>query len=91
MPILDYSTKVSVAKTVAEIESKLAKAKAEAILKEYDSDRIVSAFSFRIRIEFGVLTFLLTLLRPASNSGHGSGPSRVTRLKRSLSTCGSPT
>ena len=45
MPILDYTTKVSVAKTVAEIEDKLAKAKAEAILKEYDSDRTVSALT----------------------------------------------
>jgi hypothetical protein len=34
MPILDYTTKVPVAKTVAEIEAKLAGAKAEAILKE---------------------------------------------------------
>jgi len=38
MPILDYSTRVPVARTVAEIEDKLARAKAEAILKEYDSD-----------------------------------------------------
>ena len=49
MPILDYSTRVPVARTVAEIEGKLAKAKAEAILKEYDSDGMVSALSFRIR------------------------------------------
>jgi hypothetical protein len=59
MPILDYTTKVPVARTVAEIEAKLARAKAEAILKEYDRDGIVSALSFRIRTEFGVLTFLL--------------------------------
>jgi len=59
MPILDYTTKVPAAKTVAEIEARLARAKAEAILKEYDSDGIVTALSFRIRTEFGVLTFLL--------------------------------
>jgi hypothetical protein len=59
MPILDYTTRVPVARTVAEIEARLAKAKAEAILKEYDSDGMVSALSFRIPTEFGVLTFLL--------------------------------
>jgi hypothetical protein len=59
MPILDYTTKVPVARPVAEIEAKLSKAKAGAILKEYDSDGIVSALSFRIPTEFGVLTFLL--------------------------------
>ena len=58
MPILDYSTRVPVARTVAEIEARLAGAKAEAILKEYDSDGMVSALSFRIRTEY-VLTFLL--------------------------------
>ena len=41
MPILDYSTRVPVARTVAEIEAKLARAEAEAILKEYDSDGII--------------------------------------------------
>jgi hypothetical protein len=45
MPILDYTTRVPVARTVAEIEAKLAKAKAEAILKEYDSDGTVSALT----------------------------------------------
>ena len=34
---------------VAEIEARLARAKAEAILKEYDSDGMVSALSFSLR------------------------------------------
>jgi len=69
MPILDCSTRVPVARTVAEIEAKLARGKAEAILKEYDSDGTVSALSFRIRTEFGVLTFLLPVrLRPLSQA-----------------------
>ena len=59
MPILDYSTKVPVARTVSEIQQKLAKAKAEAILTEYENDGTVSAISFRIRTEFGLLTFRL--------------------------------
>jgi hypothetical protein len=59
MSILNFTTKVPVARTVAEIERKLAKAKAEAILKEYDSDGTVVALSFRIATEFGILTFRL--------------------------------
>ena len=34
---------------VAEIEARLARAKAEAILKEYDCDGMVSALSFSLR------------------------------------------
>jgi hypothetical protein len=82
MPILDYTTKVPVAKTVAEIEVKLAKAIAEAILKEYDSDGIVTALSFRIRTEFGVLTFLL----PANIQRVYQVIVRDTRIPRSLRT-----
>jgi hypothetical protein len=59
MSILNFTTKVPVGKTVKEIEDKLAKAKAEAILKEYDSDGTVAALSFRIATEFGILTFRL--------------------------------
>ena len=82
MPILDYTTKVPVAKTVAEIEVKLAKAKAEAILKEYDSDGTVTALSFRIRTEFGVLTFLL----PANIGRVYQVIAPDTRIARSLRT-----
>jgi hypothetical protein len=60
MSILNYTTKVTVARTVAEIEARLAKAKAEAILKEYENDGTVSALSFRIRTEYGILTFRLS-------------------------------
>ena len=81
MPILDY-TRVPVAKTVAEIEAKLARAKAEAILKEYDSDGTVSALSFRIRTEFGVLTFLL----PAIIADNLLSNSPIEIMKADLST-----
>jgi hypothetical protein len=59
MPILNYTTEVSVPKTVAQIEQMLARAKANAILKEYENDGIVSALSFRVETEFGLLTFHL--------------------------------
>jgi hypothetical protein len=59
MAILNYTTKVPIKKTVAEIQERLARAKAEAVLTEYDPDGIISAISFRIKTEFGVLTFRL--------------------------------
>jgi hypothetical protein len=65
-----------------QIEVKLAKAKAEAILKEYDSDGIVSAISFRIKTEFGVLTFLL----PANIQRIYQVVARDTQVPRSLRT-----
>jgi hypothetical protein len=59
MPILNYTTDVPVAETVDQVQQKLAKAKAPATLIEYDNDGMVSAISFRIQTEFGLLTFRL--------------------------------
>ena len=56
--------------------------KAEAILKEYDSDGTVSALSFRIRTEFGVLTFLL----PAIIADNLLSNSPIEIMKADLST-----
>jgi hypothetical protein len=56
--IANYTTSISVEKTVAEISAMLAAAKASAILTEF-SDANITAISFRIRTEFGVLTFRL--------------------------------
>ena len=56
--IANYTTSVAADKTVAEIQRLLAAAKATAILSEF-SDGIAIAVSFRIKTEFGVLTFRL--------------------------------
>ncbi|HEY0792245.1 MAG TPA: hypothetical protein VGD78_14365, partial [Chthoniobacterales bacterium] len=56
--ILNYTTTIGVEQTVAEITRLLAQAKAQAILTEFD-EGMVSALSFRIKTEFGVLTFRL--------------------------------
>ena len=53
-----YSTSVSVSRTVSEISTLLAEAKATAILSEFN-DGAIRAISFRIKTEFGVLTFRL--------------------------------
>ena len=56
--ILAYTTKVAVDKTVDEISRLLAAAKASAILSEFN-DGVPVAISFRIKTEFGLLTFRL--------------------------------
>src|SRR6266478_7077308 len=52
-----YSTSVSVGRTVSEISTLLAEAKATAILSEFN-DGLIKAISFRIRTEFGVFAVL---------------------------------
>jgi len=56
--ILNYTTEVSAQRSVNEITALLTKAKAQAILTELE-DGAVSAISFRIQTEFGILTFRL--------------------------------
>lgn len=58
MPILNYSTSISAEKTVTEIQRILAKAKAEAILCDYN-DGVLTSVSFRVRVPFGVMSFRL--------------------------------
>lgn len=59
MAILNYTTTISTEKTTAEIQKKLAKAKAQAVLTEYDEDSIVCAISFRIMTNHGIISFRL--------------------------------
>lgn len=58
MSLLNYTTKVSADKTAGEIQLMLAKAKASAILTEYDQG-ILSAVSFRIQTVHGIMSFRL--------------------------------
>lgn len=59
MPILNYTTQIDAAKTVTEIQEMLVRAKAQAVMSEYDDAGILSALSFRIKTGAGVLTFRL--------------------------------
>jgi hypothetical protein len=80
--ILSYITTIDVDKTVAEISKLLAAARATAILSEFN-DGLGIAISFRIKTEFGPLTFRL----PANFDGvyavlqrsHTIGPKFKTR------------
>ena len=56
--ILNYTTAIGAERTVGEITRLLVQAKATAILTEFE-DGVLSALSFRIGTEFGVLTFRL--------------------------------
>lgn len=59
MPILNYTTEIAAEKTVAQIQAMLAKAKAQAVMSEYDSEGVLVAISFRIITPSGLLTFRL--------------------------------
>jgi hypothetical protein len=57
MPLLNYTTTVPAAKSVAEIEGILAVHGAQAILKEYDDTRQIVALSFRVSLDGQILSF----------------------------------
>ena len=59
MPILNYTTKVPVSSTMAEIQKILVKAGANAVLSEYGPDGSVSAVSFRIEDKSGPIHYKL--------------------------------
>lgn len=59
MPILNYTTKVPVDRTVNEIHKILAKAGASAILSEYDASGQLSHVSFRVNHKHGPISFRL--------------------------------
>jgi len=59
MPILNYTTKIEVAKTVAQIQEKLAKAGAQSVLTEYGVDGCIAAMSFRMLYNGVLVSFRL--------------------------------
>lgn len=59
MPILNYTTSIKIDKTVSEIQGKLVAAGAQAVLTEYDSERVLSAISFRMLHQNCMVSFRL--------------------------------
>lgn len=59
MPILNYRTEIPAEKTVGEIQKKLAKAGAQAVLSEYDNEGILTSLSFRLMTAHGPIFFRL--------------------------------
>ena len=82
MPILNYTTSINTEKTAAEIQKKLAMAKAQAVLCEYDDDAVMSAMSFRINTPHGVIMFRL----PANTKGVLKSLKRDSKVPKKLKT-----
>lgn len=59
MPILNYTTQIAAEKTLAQIQAMLAKAKARAIMLQFDADGLTEAISFQINSGNGLLSFRL--------------------------------
>ena len=53
MPILNYTTKVNVYRTISEIEATLAEHGATMILKQYGNDKKIAALSFTLETPVG--------------------------------------
>lgn len=82
MPILNYTTTVSAEKTASEIQAKLAKAKAQAVLCEYDDHGVMCAMSFRIMTKHGMIFFRM----PANTDGVYRALTRNPKVPRRLRT-----
>lgn len=57
MPILNYSTSIDVTKTAGEIQARLAKAGARAILTEYNDQGSITGMSFQLKTEWGIISY----------------------------------
>ena len=82
MAILNYTTRIKAEKTASEIQEKLAKAKAQAIMSEYDDNGIMIAMSFRILSKHGMLSFRL----PVNINGVYQSLSRDSKVPKKLKT-----
>ena len=82
MAILNYTTTISAEKTASEIQSRLVKAKAQAVLCEYGDDGVMSAMSFRVPTKYGVISFRM----PANTTGVLRVLTRDSRVPKRLKT-----
>jgi hypothetical protein len=82
MAILNYTTTIATEKTASEIQKKLAVAKAQAVLCEYDDDAVMCAMSFRIATPHGLLFFRL----PANTNGVYKALLNDSKVPRKLQT-----
>lgn len=73
MPILNYTTKIDVYRTIGEIQGTLVKHGARKILQEYDEKQRLSAISFVIRTRFGDVPIRM----PANATSAGKKSSRM--------------
>lgn len=82
MAILNYTTQIKTEKTASEIQRKLADAKAQAVLSEYDENGVMCAMSFRIMTPQGPISFRL----PANIDGVYRAICNDRRISKGLKT-----
>jgi len=82
MAILNYTTSISTEKTAGEIQRKLANAKAQAVLCEYDENGVMNFMSFRIMNASGSVFFRL----PANTQGVYKALQNNSKVPRRLKT-----
>jgi len=61
MPLLDYTTKVPVSRTIAQIQAKLVEHGARAVMMEYGDDGRIKALAFKINMPNGELPIRLPI------------------------------
>lgn len=81
MAILNYTTSISSEKTAMEIQQRLVRAKATAVLSEYE-DAVLSHISFKVQTKHGEMAFRL----PANIDGVWSALKRDGKVAKSLKT-----
>ena len=59
MPLLNYTTKVPVSRSIAEIQKTLVKAGARSVMLDYDDDGKVTAIAFKIILNGAPISFVL--------------------------------
>lgn len=82
MAILNYTTSIAAEKTAMEIQQRLAKAKAQAVLCEYDDEGVLCAMSFRIHTQHGLVFFRM----PANTTGVFRALHRNPKVPKKLKT-----
>lgn len=81
MAILNYTTSIATEKTASEIQSKLVKAHAHAVLSEYENC-VLSHLSFKINTKHGEIAFRL----PANAEGVLKAMQRDHKVPKNLKT-----
>jgi len=61
MPLMDYTTKVPVSRTIAHIQAKLVEHGARAVMMEYGDDGRIKALSFEVPMPHGKLPICLPI------------------------------
>jgi len=61
MPLLDYTSKVPVSRTIAQIQAKLVEHGARAVMMEYEDDGRIKALAFKVNMPNGELPIRLPI------------------------------